>query len=1309
MNHRLFNVSMHRSPDAPGSGGPDDLDRLLRDWHDGNTASARAGRDRLIESIATDDAPVGRVDADTSRPKPDTETNRRRPVRRPIGGGSLFSGSGLAAAALFVIVGVLAVLVLEPSPNVAFAQVVQVPEGGRLDAFAADGEVIGPCPLQGTDVEADISGPMIRVSLTQTFGNPYDMPIEAVYTFPISHRAAVDRMVMTVIAPDGDERVVVGEIKERDLARQIYEQAKDAGYVTGLLEQERPNIFTQSVANIEPGATVKVEIGYVEVLVARDGTYAFEFPTVVGPRYIPGVSTPPSSGLPEGIVPRQGLVLRGPARILPFATAKLWNEYLQRSDRGFDGQTFEDWTRIRLQESRTAADESPTSGITAASEGLSGAEYWTANRLFQALTTATRIRRPDSTRIASLVIHANGMAEYLPSTNDVEPPYASAGDVPEAFVLYHDGDRPNQGLGEINGRWFAWDMPGAVEAGGGFAEPTDQVPDADRITPMPVRPPMRAGHDIEIDVQVDTGGVPITSIEAPLHEIVETRDGPGRFAVSLAKRREIPNRDFVLRWRLKDDAITESVFTHVAEAGAPVSTEGGYLSMVLAPPARIESQEVRRRELVFVLDTSGSMRGFPMEKSKAVVAQAIEAMRDGDTFNVITFAGSTSVLWPEPRPATAENKVAAQRFIQGLHGRGGTEMMEAIRTALVQTGPGGGLKTPVELANLPADGQMVAIAANSSSIDIEDGRTWLVVREDLKIPMELPISLPTVKGDDPSFELNGRWITIDGVRRFEVATAGFVESEAPAPLRIAMFLSDGYVGNDQAIIQMIRDNSKSTRVFSLGIGNSVNRYLLDEMSREGRGAAEYVLLADGADEVVDRLAKRIQSPLLTNIEVSVDGVEAFEILPRNPQGLLPDLFDAAPIILHARYRVPEGDPVEGQVRITGETAAGRYERVIPVTFPTSKASNEVIATLWGRAKVTEVLAPHLAAVENETVATAVKNEVVALGEAYSIVTPFTSFVAVEKSRVVIGGTPMLVDIPIELPEGTDWQGFFGEDCPPVVLEKAIRFGVVVEPEGGEEAADSEMDADLGLVVGSAAVDGLKTETLSSPSKRPPTGTRRSFGRGLEQARSSKSFRSGAASRSSGRSRGRSTRGGAAAIPAPPAAQGSRGFGGGGGAGGAASGGVREGSVTQDLFFASGEDLKETSETSLEGESKAGESEEVVELEEVIAPTIDMDRLWRVLDRRLLLLGFGAPPTAVPGLPKVGLDGAPWIKDGSVEVTLRIDGGLDDERRAQLKASGLVTEGSDESSSILVGRIAIDRLFDLAELPFVRRAVPTSGK
>ena len=105
----------------------------------------------------------------------------------------------------------------------------------------------------------------------------------------------------------------------------------------------------------------------------------------------------------------------------------------------------------------------------------------------------------------------------------------------------------------------------------------------------------------------------------------------------------------------------------------------------------------------------------------------------------------------------------------------------------------------------------------------------------------------------------------------------------------------------------------------------------------------------------------------------------------------------------------------------------------------------------------------------------------------------------------------------------------------------------------------------------------------------------------------------------------------------------------------------------------------------------------------------MDRLWKVLDRRLLLLGFGADPSVVPGLPAHRLDGSPWIKNGSVEVTLRVNGESPLDQGEQLKAAGLVIEGSDASANILVGRISIDRLFDLAELAFVRRVMPTSGK
>ena len=1356
MNHRLFNLSIHRAPDAPGGGGSDDIDRLLRDWHDENTASARAGRDRLLESVTAEDAPVGRVDAETSRPNPTPETNRRRTIRRPLGGASLFSGSGLAAAALFVVVGVLAVLVLQPSPNVAFAQVVQVPDGGRLDAFAVDGEVIGPCPLRGTDVDVEISGPMIRVSVAQTFGNPYDTPIEAVYTFPMSHRAAVDRMVMTVTSPNGDERVVVGEIKERSLAREIYEAAKDAGYVTSLLEQERPNIFTQSVANIEAGATVKVEIGYVEVLLARDGEYAFEFPTVVGPRYIPGASNPPLTGLPEGAVPRRGLVLRGPCTIVPFGDREAWVAFLERSNQGSDSLTFAKWMR-----DRRTSEAFASSGSSGNLENVDARTYWTENRLFQALSTATRIKRPVSLDIDSREtrdqLTATGMVEYLSPVNNGHTPDTGIDHVRlEKFTLYHDGDRRDRGLGSIDGRWFAWHLPDAQELGGGFAEPTDQVSDADRITPMPVRPPMRAGHDIAIEVRVDTGGIPITSIDAPLHEVVETRDGPGRIVISLANRREIPNRDFALRWRLKDDAITESVFTHVAPgpfaaAGSELQLDaamvpGGYLSMVIAPPARVESKEIRRRELVFVLDTSGSMRGFPIEKSKAVVERSIDAMRDGDTFNVITFAGKTSVLWPDPKPATPENREAARQFIEGLAGGGGTEMMNAIQTALDPKSSFAGHRSPAELADLPADGRMVSVEAPYSAIDRDDGSTWLVVRDGLRIPMELPLSLPTVKNSDPMVALEGRWSTVEGVRRYDVALASFAEAETISPVRIVMFLTDGYVGNDQGIIQAIRDNARSTRVFSLGIGNSVNRYLLDSMSREGRGAVEYVLLADGADEIVERLAKRIESPLLTNIEVVVEGVEAFEVLPQNPQGLLPDLFDAAPIILHARYRPSADGPVEGVVRITGETATGPYERRIPVVFPSSNDDNAVIATLWGRAKVDDVLAPHLAAVENGSVSSAIESQVVALGEAYSIVTPFTSFIAVEKSRVVVGGRPILVDIPIELPEGTNWDGFFGDGCPPEVLETAIRCGVVVLPEridGGrdvglrDELMEIDRDLELGIVAESKAevffekgksnVDAVARSDQSRASKRSQDPGGSIVG---GRARRALSRKSSTATRSFSGATATPSREGLNQTP-------SRGFDGGASGGGRFAGGVvgttenaprpaappagmTLGTTLVEASSDLGEDRKKIDSPIERGVDLAAPEDVAVDalmavdvLDAVEAaepePSLDMDRLWKVLDRRLLLLGFGGDPSVVPGLPAHRLDGSPWIKDGSVEVTLRVDGGSPLGQREQLKAAGLVIEGSDASANILVGRISIGRLFNLAELSFVRRVVPTSGK
>ncbi len=158
---------------------------------------------------------------------------------------------------------------------------------GALRIVQEDGGIV-ECPLKHTDVKADVSGFIARVKVTQTFHNPTKEKIEAVYVFPLPHEAAVDDMTMVV-----GERKIVGLIKRRQEARAIYEQALAAGQTAALLEQERPNIFTQSVGNIEPGQEVKIEISYVDVLRYDVGTYEFHFPMVVGPRYIPGA---PSGG-----------------------------------------------------------------------------------------------------------------------------------------------------------------------------------------------------------------------------------------------------------------------------------------------------------------------------------------------------------------------------------------------------------------------------------------------------------------------------------------------------------------------------------------------------------------------------------------------------------------------------------------------------------------------------------------------------------------------------------------------------------------------------------------------------------------------------------------------------------------------------------------------------------------------------------------------------------------------------------------------------------------------------------------------------
>ncbi|MCC6573764.1 MAG: hypothetical protein IT462_08230 [Planctomycetes bacterium] len=177
-------------------------------------------------------------------------------------------------------------------PNPATIQA-EPPAATEGSLFARrGGEIIGQFPLKHTDVKAEVSGYLGATSVTQSFENPFNEVIEAVYTFPMPTSAAINDFLMVI-----GERRIRGMVRPREEAERIYKEARARGHTASLLTQERPNIFTQNVANIEVGGKVDIKITYFETLKYEEGRYEYHFPMVVAPRYIAG--TPKSGGAGE--------------------------------------------------------------------------------------------------------------------------------------------------------------------------------------------------------------------------------------------------------------------------------------------------------------------------------------------------------------------------------------------------------------------------------------------------------------------------------------------------------------------------------------------------------------------------------------------------------------------------------------------------------------------------------------------------------------------------------------------------------------------------------------------------------------------------------------------------------------------------------------------------------------------------------------------------------------------------------------------------------------------------------------------------
>jgi Ca-activated chloride channel family protein len=376
-----------------------------------------------------------------------------------------------------------------------------IPGSAVLAARQADGKLV-PVPLKHTEVDAKIAGYVASVGVTQQFTNPFSEKIEAVYVFPLPENAGVNEFVMTI-----GERHIRGIIRERSEAEKIYKEARAQGYVASMMTQERPNIFTQNVANIEPGKQIDIAIRYFHTLSYADGWYEWVFPMVVGPRYNPVGST---------------------------------------------------------------------NGVGAVAAGQSGI-----------------------------------------SGQKTEVPY--------------------------------------------------------------LRPEDRSGHDIGLKVQLDAG-MKIEELQSVNHRIVEPRvkalQANQRF-VELAAEDRVPNKDFVLRWKVAGEKVKTAMFVQKDKEG-----KGGWFTLMLVPPEGLKDLPRRPVEMVFVVDTSGSMGGAPIAQAKAAVDVALSRMNPMDTFQVVKFDSTAGQFSPMPLAASAENTRAARQYVAGMQGGGGTEMLKGMNAAL---------------------------------------------------------------------------------------------------------------------------------------------------------------------------------------------------------------------------------------------------------------------------------------------------------------------------------------------------------------------------------------------------------------------------------------------------------------------------------------------------------------------------------------------------------------------------------------------------------------------------------------------------
>ena len=441
------------------------------------------------------------------------------------------------------------------------------------------------------------------------------------------------------------------------------------------------------------------------------------------------------------------------------------------------------------------------------------------------------------------------------------------------------------------------------------------VADRDRLDTPYATEPTRA---VDLTVYLDEGK-PVAGLWSDSHDITVADEGAWGAEVTTAEEEIPPDRDFVLSWSLEGAQPAIGVLAH-----RPCPDEPGYIAVTLEPPRLDGGFVARPRELLFVLDESGSMEGWPYETSRAAVLMALDKMGPEDTFNLVRFSEAASSLFSRPLHSTPLTRAEAREWLAEFDG-GGTNMDAGI----------------VHSLDLPGD---------------------------------------------------------------------------PSAMRLVLMLTDGYVGGEDTMFGLVRQHLGGARLFSLGVGSSVNRYLLEGLAEMGRGDVIYVYSGDRLEAGVEEFYARIAHPALSDLRIDWGDLTVSERYPAK----IPDLWAGQPVQVVARYEPLDGEDVDTVVTVHGWLGREEVAWEVPLSVPAVSHEHEALASLWARRKIRDIEWYPRGRSEAE-----VQAAVTAVALEHHLVSRYTSLVAIDDEPSPCGPAAFSVSVPTMAPAGVSMVGGAG--------------------------------------------------------------------------------------------------------------------------------------------------------------------------------------------------------------------------------------------------------------------------------------------